>query len=79
LELDYELKHYTRDATTRLAPPEYKALHPLGAAPVIADGALALAESGAIVDYLLQRYGNGRLVRAPDHPEFAAYLLAAHR
>ena len=78
LDLSYELKVYDRDAVTRLAPPEYKALHPLGAAPVIRDGDELLAESGAIVEYIVAKYGNGRLVRAPDHPDFAAFLYWFH-
>ncbi len=78
LDLPYELKIYDRDAVTRLAPPDYKALHPLGAAPVIQDGDVLLAESGAIVEYIVAKYGNGRLVRAPDHPDFAAFLYWFH-
>ena len=78
LEIPYELKHYTRDATTMLAPPDYKALHPIGAAPVITDGALVLAESGAIVDYIMARYGKGRLTPAPDDPGFAQFLYWFH-
>lgn len=78
LGLSYELKVYDRDAVTRLAPPAYKALHPLGAAPVIQDGDVLLAESGAIVEYIVARYGDGRLVRAPDHPEFASFLYWFH-
>jgi len=78
LDLPYELKIYDRDAVTRLAPPDYKALHPLGAAPVIQDGDILLAESGAIVEYIVAKYGNGRLVRAPDHPDFAAFLYWFH-
>ena len=78
LDLPYELKVYDRDAVTRLAPPEYKALHPIGAAPVIQDGDVLLAESGAIVEYIVAKYGNGRLVRTPDHPDFAAFLYWLH-
>ncbi|RYF63240.1 MAG: glutathione S-transferase family protein [Comamonadaceae bacterium] len=78
LGVPYELKRYTRDAVTMLSPPELKALHPLGAAPVITDGDLLLAESGAIVDYILAKYGDGRLVVAPDHPDFAQYLYWFH-
>ena len=78
LDLSYELKVYDRDAVTRLAPPEYKALHPLGAAPVIQDGDVLLAESGAIVEYIVARYGKGRLVLAPDHPDFAQFLYWFH-
>ncbi|MGY8636710.1 glutathione S-transferase [Bradyrhizobium sp. 14AA] len=78
LELPYELKRYTRDPVTMLAPKDYKALHPIGAAPVITDGDLALAESGAIVDYIMARYGNGRLVLGPDDPGFAQFLYWFH-
>ena len=59
LAIPYELKHYVRDAVTILAPPELKALHPLGTAPVITDGDVVLAESGAVVDYILAKYGSG--------------------
>ncbi|RZL90815.1 MAG: glutathione S-transferase family protein [Variovorax sp.] len=79
LGIPYELKRYTRDPVTMLSPPELKALHPLGAAPVITDGDdLLLAESGAIVDYILAKHGKGRLVVGPDHPDFAQYLYWLH-
>lgn len=78
LGLDYDLKRYDRVKETRLAPPEYKALHPLGAAPVIDDEGLRLAESGAIIDYLIGRYGHGRLARKPNDVDFAAYLYWFH-
>ncbi|MEO6854803.1 MAG: glutathione S-transferase family protein [Rhodoferax sp.] len=78
LGLPYTLQHHTRDAVTMLSPPALKALHPLGAAPVIVDGDLVLAESGAIVDYILAKYGGGRLVLGPDHPDFAQYLYWLH-
>ncbi|WP_063682482.1 glutathione S-transferase family protein [Bradyrhizobium stylosanthis] len=78
LEIPYELKRYTRDATTMLAPPDYKALHPIGAAPVITDGDLVLAESGAIVDYIMAKYGNGRLALRPDDADFAQFLYWFH-
>lgn len=78
LGLPFTLQHHTRDAVTLLSPPVLKALHPLGAAPVIVDGDLVLAESGAIVDYILAKYGGGRLVLAPDHPDFAQYLYWLH-
>ena len=78
LGLPFTLQHYTRDAVTMLSPPALKALHPLGAAPVIVDGDLVLAESGAIVDYILAKYGDGRLVLGPDHPDFAQYLYWLH-
>jgi glutathione S-transferase len=69
----YEMKKYQRDATTRLAPPELMAVHPLGKSPVITDGNIRIAESGAIVDYLIRRYGKGNLMPASDSPEFEAY------
>ena len=78
LEIPYELKRYTRDPVTMLAPPDYKALHPIGAAPVITDGDLVLAESGAIVDYIMARYGKGRLTLGADDPGFAQFLYWFH-
>ncbi|WP_375313832.1 glutathione S-transferase [Bradyrhizobium sp. A5] len=78
LGIPYELKRYTRDPVTMLAPAEYKALHPIGAAPVITDADLLLAESGAIVDYIMAKYGNGRLVLGPDQPGFAQFLYWFH-
>jgi glutathione S-transferase len=69
----YEMKKYQRDATTRLAPPELMAVHPLGKSPVITDGNIKIAESGAIVDYIIRRYGNGSLMPAPDSAEFEPY------
>jgi len=61
LGLPYEIKHYQRDAKTSLAPPELRKVHPLGKSPVITDGALTVAESGAILEYLVERHGQGRL------------------
>jgi glutathione S-transferase len=78
LGLDYELKRYDRDPETRLAPAVYKALHPMGTAPVITDGKLVMSESGAIVEYILGRYGNGRLAVAPDQSNFADYVFWLH-
>ncbi len=78
LELDYKLVHHTRDPKTILSPPELKALHPIGSAPVIEDGGAPLAESGAIVEYILAKYGHGRLAFGPDAPEFADYLYWLH-
>ncbi|UPJ56347.1 glutathione S-transferase family protein [Bradyrhizobium sp. 192] len=78
LGLPYELKRYARDPVTMLAPPEYKALHPSGAAPVVTDGDLVLAESGAIVDYIIAKYGNGRLVLSPNDPGFPQFLYWLH-
>lgn len=78
LEVPYELVKYTRDPVTRLAPPELLALHPMGAAPVLETEGMLLAESPAIVDFLLARHGAGRLRPAPEHPDFAAYLYWFH-
>ena len=61
LGLDYEVKRYERDPRTRLAPPELKAVHPLGKSPVLQDGDVTVAETGAVVEYLLDTYGQGRL------------------
>ncbi len=78
LGLPYRLQHYTRDPVTRLSPPELLALHPLGAAPVLEDGDLLLAESAAIVEYLIGRHGAGRLKPGPEHPDYAAFLYWFH-
>lgn len=78
LGIPYDLRVYDRDPVTRLAPPEYKALHPMGAAPVITDGELVLAESGAIIEYIVAKHGKGRLTLAPDHPDFAQFLFWFH-
>jgi glutathione S-transferase len=78
LGLDYEIKKYQRDAKTMLAPPELRAVHPLGKSPVIQDGDTIVAESGAIIEYLVGRYGNGRLQPAPDTPERLRYTYFLH-
>ena len=78
LGLDYQLKLYKRREDNRLAPDEYKALHPMGIAPVITDGDLVLSESGAICDYICARYGNGRLIPSHDDPDFAEHLFWFH-
>lgn len=78
LGLDYTLKRYDRRADNRLAPDDYKALHPMGIAPVITDGDLVLGESGAICEYLCARYAAGRLEPAPDSPDFADHLFWFH-
>jgi glutathione S-transferase len=74
----YEIKFYQRDATTNLAPPELKAVHPLGKSPVITDEGHTIAESGAIVDYLIRTYGHGRLAPAADSQDREAYLEWLH-
>ncbi len=78
LQIPYELKRYARDSVTMLAPPDYKALHPIGAAPVITDGDLVLAESGAVVEYIIAKYGNGRLALNSAHRDFAQFLYWYH-
>jgi glutathione S-transferase len=78
LGLDYAFKRYDRRADNRLAPDEYKALHPMGIAPVIVDGDLALGESGAICDYICAKYGKGKLVPGVDDPDFADHLFWFH-
>src|SRR5580658_6385319 len=78
LGIPYELKVYERDPVTRLAPPEYKALHPVGTAPIITDGDVVLPESGAIMEYIIGKYGDGRLAVGPDQPNFADYLFWFH-
>ena len=69
LGLPYEIKKYQRDAQTMLAPPELLKVHPLGKSPVITDDGVTVAESGAIIEYLIERYGNGRLAPAIGTPE----------
>ncbi|MBV9045096.1 MAG: glutathione S-transferase, partial [Alphaproteobacteria bacterium] len=78
LEIPYTLKRYDRRADNRLAPDEYKALHPMGIAPVITDGSLVLSESGAICDYICAKYGDGRLTPKPNDPDFADHLFWFH-
>jgi glutathione S-transferase len=78
LGLDYKLVRYTRDPQTILSPPELKALHPIGSAPLLDDGKVRLAESGAIVEYILAKYGAGRLRYSVETPEFPDYLYWLH-
>ena len=73
LALDYEIRSYKRDAKTSLAPPELLRVHPLGKSPVITDGDLTLAESGAVVDYIIRRYGKGAMMPAPGSADYEAY------
>lgn len=78
LGLRYEVKRYQRDPQTMLAPPELRAVHPLGKSPVIEDGELTLAESGAILEYLAGRYGEGRFAPAAGTPERLRYSYWMH-
>lgn len=78
LGLDYELRRYERDPESRLAPAAYRALTPFGTAPVITDGDLVLGESAAIVEYLNETYGGGRLAIRPGAPGYADYLFWFH-
>jgi glutathione S-transferase len=78
LGVAYEVKRYERDRTTMLAPPALRSVHPLGKSPVITDDGVTLAESGAIVEYLTDRYGKGRLVPAAGTPERLRYTYWLH-
>ena len=69
LGVPYEIRRYQRDPKTMLAPPELRRVHPLGKSPVITDGELTLAESGAIIEYLAARHGDGRLLPPAGSPE----------
>lgn len=77
LGLDYEVKRYERDKKTMLAPPELKAVHPLGKSPVVTDGDLVIPESGAIVEYLVNKYGHGKL-KPTDEKEALLYTYWLH-
>ena len=78
LGLPYEVVRYQRDAKTMLAPPELRAVHPLGKSPVITDDNITVAESGAIIEYLVERYGQGRLQPALGTPERLRYTYWLH-
>jgi glutathione S-transferase len=78
LRLDYELVPYRRDPVTNLAPPELQAVHPLGKSPVVTDGAVTIAESGAIVEYVVARYGAGKLRPDPASDAHVAYMEWLH-
>ena len=76
--IDYDLKLYNRREDNNLAPDEYKALHPMGIAPVITDGDFVLGESGAIFDWLVAQYGDRGLFPAKESPDFANHLFFLH-
>jgi glutathione S-transferase len=78
LELDYAIRRYERRTDNRMAPPEFKALHPLGISPTITDGELALCESGAITEYIVATQGQGRLGVAPGYPHYVQHLFWFH-
>ncbi|MEO8101908.1 MAG: glutathione S-transferase [Betaproteobacteria bacterium] len=78
LAVAYEIVAYQRDPATMLAPPALTHIHPLGKSPVIEDGALVLAESGAIIEYLVGKYGNGGLAPPAGSPDHAQYLHWLH-
>jgi glutathione S-transferase len=78
LGVPYEVKRYERDAKTMLAPPELLAVHPLGKSPVIVDGAVTVAESGAIVEYLVDKYGAGRLIPPTGSAQRLRYTYWLH-
>lgn len=78
LGVPYEVKRYQRDAKTMLAPPELLAVHPLGKSPVITDGDKTIAETGAIVEYIVETYGQGRLVPPAGTPERLRWTYWLH-
>jgi glutathione S-transferase len=78
LGVPYEVKRYERDPKTMLAPPSLLAVHPLGKSPVITDGPVTIAESGAIVEYLIERFGGGRMIPPPGTAERRRYLYWLH-
>lgn len=78
LGLDYEIKKYQRNRKTMMAPSDLRVVHPLGKSPVITDGDVTVAESGAIVEYLVERYGQGRLIPAAGTPDKLRYTYFLH-
>jgi glutathione S-transferase len=78
LGLAYDLQRFPRDPATMMAPNTYRALHPIGKSPIIRDGATVLVESGAIVEYLVNRHGNGRLSVPVNSPDYARYIQWMH-
>jgi glutathione S-transferase len=78
LGLEYEIKRYMRDPVSMRAPPSLRAVHPLGKSPVITDGALTLAESGAIIQYLVESHAGAAMAPAPGSPERTRYIYWMH-
>src|SRR5687767_4954534 len=78
LGLEYDIKRYQRDPETMLAPPSLRKIHPLGKSPIVTDGDLVLVESGAIVEYLVDTYGKGRLRPEAGTPEHRRYVYWLH-
>ncbi len=78
LGCDYEIVHYTRDLETSLAPDSLKEVHPLGKSPVIEDGDVKIAESGAAVEYLARTYGHGKFSLEPGDAEYWNYVEWSH-
>jgi len=78
LALPYEIKFYQRDPESMMAPAELRAIHPLGKSPVLTDADTVIAESGAIIDYVISKYANGRLIPPEDTPERLAYTYWLH-
>ena len=78
LGVPYEIKHYERDAVTMLAPESLRNVHPLGKSPVITDGNVTVAESGAIIEYLVEQYGQGKFAPAAGTPERLRYTYWMH-
>ena len=78
LGIEYDIKYYERDAETMLAPKSLRQIHPLGKSAVITDADLTIAESGALIEYVVNRYGNGRLIPAPDTKERLRYTYWLH-
>jgi len=78
LGLQYEINHYHRDSKTMLAPVDLKQVHPLGKSPVITDGEICIAESAAIVEYLINTYGEGNLVPARNTKDYLKYRERMH-
>jgi glutathione S-transferase len=78
LEVPYQIQYYERDSKTMLAPPALRAIHPLGKSPVIVDGVITVAESGAIIEYLVEQYGRGRMIPPAGTPQRLRYTYWLH-